>query len=176
MVTTDRELVLAAQAGDADAFGHLVARHQRAAYGHAVALLGRREAAQDALQDSFLAAFRALRQLAPERPFFPWFYVILRNRCFSMLRSRRVTESLDESCVSIADPSPNQDVADVREALSQLSAEDREILVLKYIDGHRYRQIAELLGVPIGTVTSRLHAARRRLADQLRERRNVETR
>lgn len=83
---SDRELISAAQAGDADAFGQLVVRYQRAAYGHAMSLLGNREETRDAMQDSFLAAFRALRGLDRNRPFFPWFYVILRNRCLSILR------------------------------------------------------------------------------------------
>lgn len=164
---TDRELIVSALAGDVEAFGQLVVKHQRAAYGHAVALLGQPEQAQDAVQDSFLAAFRALNRLDPERPFFPWFYVILRNRCFSMLRSRRATQPLGDSYAMVTDGSTNEEAAEIRRALSRLSAEDREILVLKYIDGLRYREIAEMLDIPVATVTSRLYAARRRLAARL---------
>ncbi len=173
---TDCELVLAAQAGDADAFGQLVVKHQQAAYGHAVALLGEREAAQDAVQDGFLAAFRALRRLDADRPFFPWFYVILRNRCYSILRQKRTTQPLDESCLPAADNTTSEDSARLRQALTRLPVEDREILVLKYFDGRRYRQIAQMVGIPVGTVTSRLHAARRRLRDQLRDDRSLEAR
>ena len=170
----DRELILAARAGDAEAFGQLVAKHQRAAYGHAIALLGRRGEAQDAVQDSFLAAFQALKRLDSERPFFPWFYVILRNRCFSMLRSRRPTQPLDESYVVAPSQQSDDKAIEIRLALSRLSAEDREILVLKYIDGLRYYEIAEMLDIPVGTVTSRLHAARRRMAKQLQRSHNLE--
>lgn len=63
---TDRELILAAQLGDADAFGQLVVRYQQTVYAHALALLGDREAARDAAQDAFLAAFRALPRLNGE--------------------------------------------------------------------------------------------------------------
>lgn len=166
---TDRELILAARAGDSEAFGRLVVKYQRAAYGHALALLGQSEDARDAVQDSFLAAFRALRRKDPDRSFFPWLYVILRNRCFSILRSRRTAQPLDESCIPAADASPSDDTIAVRRALSRVSPEHREVLVLKYIDGRRYREMAEMLGIPIGTVTSRLHAARRRLAERLRD-------
>ena len=165
---TDSELILAAQLGDTEAFGELVVRYQQAAYGHALALLGDREAAQDATQDAFLAAFRALGRLKEDRPFFPWLYVILRNRCFSMLRSRRSQRPLEDVGVEAPDGLSDADTDSLRQAMSQLPAVDREILILKYIDGRRYREIAEMLGVPVGTVTSRLHAARHRLLEQLR--------
>jgi RNA polymerase sigma-70 factor, ECF subfamily len=165
---SDRELITAAQAGDAEAFGQLVVRYQRAAYGHAISLLGRREEAGDAMQDSFLAAFRALRGLDPERPFFPWFYVILRNRCLSTLRRRRHEQPLDGCCVAAVEKDAGPRVEELRQALSQMPVEDREILVLKYIDGRPYREIAEMLGIPAGTVASRLHAARCRLTAMIR--------
>jgi RNA polymerase sigma-70 factor, ECF subfamily len=164
---SDRELILAAQAGDAEAFGQLVTRYQRAAYGHAVALLGRREDARDAMQDGFLAAFRTLRGLDPSRPFFPWFYVILRNRCLSILRRRRPSQPLNECCTAPASGGDRR-IDEIRQALSRLPAEDREILVLKYIDKRRYDEIAAMLGIPPGTVASRLHAARCRLAALVR--------
>ena len=170
----DRDRILAAQAGDPDAFGRLVVEYQRAAYGHAFALLGHRELARDAVQDSFLAAFRTLQRLDAKRPFFPWFYVILRNRCFSMLRSQRATQPLDDTCVAVSKQSSDEKTMAVRHGLSRLSAEDREILILKYIDGRRYREIADMLGIPVGTVTSRLHTARRRLLEQVRGRHKLE--
>lgn len=167
---TDRELILASQVGDTEAFGQLVTRYQQAAYGHALALLGDREAARDATQDAFLAAFRALRRLDQDRPFFSWLYVILRNRCYSILRSRRPLQPLMDGEVRARDEPPDADAAGLQRALSQLPAADREILVLKYVDGRRYREIAEMLSVPIGTVTSRLHVARHRLLEQLQRR------
>ena len=67
------------QAGDKEAFRHLVERYQDQAIGHAIAILGNREDALDALQDAFLDAFNALRQFDVGRRFYPWFYVIIRN-------------------------------------------------------------------------------------------------
>ncbi|MBN1346394.1 MAG: hypothetical protein JXQ73_27145 [Phycisphaerae bacterium] len=120
---TDQELILAARAGDLEAFGLLVSRYQRTAYGHALALLGEREQARDAVQDSFLAAFRALPRLEPSRPFFGWLYVVLRNRCFSILRSRRRALPLDESYVAASSESSGEDTVDIRVALGKLAAE-----------------------------------------------------
>lgn len=171
---SDRELITAAQAGDADAFGQLVVRYQRAAYGHAISLLGRREEARDAMQDSFLAAFRALRGLDRDRPFFPWFYVILRNRCLSILRRRKHEQPLDDCCVAAVERDAGPQIEELRRALSRMPAEDREILVLKYIDDRPYREIAEMLGIPAGTVASRLHAARCRLTALTRRGDDVE--
>jgi RNA polymerase sigma-70 factor, ECF subfamily len=171
---TDRELILASQVGDTEAFGQLVTRYQQAAYGHALTLLGDREAARDATQDAFLAAFRALRRLDQDRPFFPWLYVILRNRCYSILRSRRPSQPLDDGQAISPDEPPDADAESLKRALSRLPATDREILVLKYIDGRRYREIAEMLGVPVATVTSRLHAARHRLMEFLGRGRELE--
>jgi len=165
---TDRELILAAQLGDADAFGQLVMRYQQTVYARALALLGDREAARDAAQDAFLAAFRALPRLNGDRSFFPWLYVILRNRCYSILRARRPLRPLTDVEPSAGDDPVETDTGDVRRAMTRLPAADREILVLKYVDGRRYREIAEMLGVPMGTVTSRLHAARQRLTEHLR--------
>ena len=171
---SDRELITAAQAGDAEAFGQLVVRYQRAACGHAIAILGRREEVRDVIQDSFLAAFRALRGLDPGRPFFPWFYVILRNRCLSILRKRRRERPLDECCVAAAEEDARPEIEELRRALSRMPVEEREILVLKYIDNRPYSEIAEMLGVPPGTVASRLHAARSRLASLIRRDADVE--
>jgi len=173
---TEPQVILAAQEGDADAFGLLVGRYERTAYGHALALLGRREEARDALQDSFLAAYRAIRRFDPARPFFPWFYVILRNRCRSMLRARKQNEPLDETRLAVTPTDAGQEAEGLRRALCRLPTEDREILLLKYVEGHRYKEIAEMLDIPVGTVTSRLHTARRRLAESLQRSNRVEAR
>lgn len=171
---TDHEAILAAQSGDSEAFAGLVRKYERAAYRHALALLRRAEDARDAVQDSFLAAFRALRRLDARRSFYPWFYVVLRNRCYAMLRARAPTEKLNESDVGSPIVAADEDAAELGRALACLAPEDREMLVLKYIEGRRYSEIAELLAIPPGTVASRLHVARQRLADQLRSERRAE--
>jgi RNA polymerase sigma-70 factor (ECF subfamily) len=160
---SDRDDILAAQSGDAGAFERLVRQYQRLALGHARVVLGRCEDARDAVQDAFVSAWRHVASLDPDRPFYPWFYVVLRNRCTSMLRKRRPSSPIDERFV--AAPMTDVRATETRAALARLPSEDREILMLKYIDRRRYAEIAMMLDIPKGTVASRLHAARNRLAE-----------
>ncbi|HUF48972.1 MAG TPA: sigma-70 family RNA polymerase sigma factor [Vicinamibacterales bacterium] len=170
-------LVRQAQAGDAEAFGRLVTRYMRPAYFAALGLVGSREDALDLSQEAFARAFRARRTLDPERPFYPWCYAILRRLCFNFLRDRRRrARKLEEgagwleaqSAAQFEDPARaaerREDQRRVADALAALPDHDREVLVLKEFEGLKYREIAVLVGVPMGTVMSRLYAARQRLA------------
>jgi RNA polymerase sigma-70 factor (ECF subfamily) len=179
----DRSLVTQAQAGDADAFGALVERYMRRAYAAAVGLVRSPDDALDLSQEAFARAFRARRRLDPGRPFFAWYYVILRRLCFNFLRDRRVrAERLAEASswlVVEAEARGAEDPAHSVErreeqrrlavAIGRLPDHEREVLVLKEFEQLKYREIAELVGVPIGTVMSRLYAARRRLAAVLED-------
>lgn len=154
--------------GDREAFRHLVERYQRQAVSHATAILGRREDALDAAQEAFIDAFRALKQFDNSRPFYPWFYVLLRNRCFKMAARKRETESLDETVIVASNSAAqSEDILALENALRSLDREDREIVTLKYFDGLDYNELAERLQIPKGTVMSRLFHARRKLQAKL---------
>ncbi|KAA3613427.1 MAG: RNA polymerase sigma factor [Planctomycetota bacterium] len=176
----EQDLLQDALQGNRRAFGELVQLHQARAMALAVGIVGNREEARDLYQEACLKSFKALRSFVPGRPFFPWFYRILRNACIQHLRSRRVRRSVslqrqdDDGdyafdLVDTTTPSPEELVErDARSqalgtALTRLSPADREILTLKHFDGLSYKEIAEALSIPIGTVMSRLHVARRRL-------------
>jgi len=176
----DRELIRRAQAGDTEAFGRLVTRYMRPAYFAALGLVGSREDALDLSQEAFARAFRARRNIDPDRPFYAWYYTTLRRLCFNFVRDRRrratwVTGSvewLESTVVSTAEDPERRTVRmdDQRrlvEAIRDLPDHEREVLVLKEFEGLKYREIAELVGVPVGTVMSRLYAARQRLAGVL---------
>ncbi len=92
--------------GDKDSFRFLVERYQHQAIAHATAVLGNREDALDAVQEAFIDAYRTINRFDFTRRFYPWFYVLLRNRCFKMLASsgRRNTESADQ--MEILAPQP----------------------------------------------------------------------
>jgi RNA polymerase sigma-70 factor (ECF subfamily) len=149
--------------GNVDAFRHVVDRYQARALAHA-RLLTRNEAdAADATQDAFVDAFRHLRTFDAGREFYPWFYVLLRNRCFKQ-RSRPGTRA--ESGIVAApgvDPGISERHLDLWRAIDRLSPDDAEIVVLKHIEGWTYDELAKALDVPRGTVMSRLYAARQRL-------------
>jgi len=178
----DEEILVGrARAGDRDAFGHLVDRYRRRAYVQALGLVGSREDALDLSQEAFVRAYRARRTLDPARPFYAWLYQILRRLCFNFLRNARTRERrmqeegrawlVDRAEAAALDPAAALDRAETRRrvalALEQLPAREREVLVLKEFEDLKYREIAQLVGIPIGTVMSRLYSARRRLAETL---------
>jgi len=182
--STDGDLVRRAQSGDRKAFGTLLERYMRRAYYSALGLVGSAEDAMDLSQEAFVRAFRARQTIDPERPFFAWLYQIIRRLCFNHTRDRRTRlRGIDaaqnwlvdqaETRHSGANPDQALETGEarrrVRAALETLSEKDREVLVMKEFEGLRYREIAALLDIPIGTVMSRLYSARRRLAASLEE-------
>ena len=160
----DADAIQRCRQGDAEAFRHLVHRYQRRALAHARALTGRDADAADAAQETFLDAFRNLGRFDTSREFYAWFYVLLRNRCFKQRARAREGTSAGE-LVEAAAPAagPLEDLHDLRVALDRLPVDDRELIVLKHLDGWTYDEIAGRLGIPRGTVMSRLFHARKRL-------------
>ena len=160
----DAEAVRRCRQGEVEAFGHLVHKYQRRALGHARALTGNDADAADAAQNAFLDAFRHLGRFDETREFYPWFYVLLRNRCFKQwasLPDRAGTTALvDTPTPDVGSP---EELYDLRAALDRLEINDREIIVLKHLDGWTYDELAERLAIPRGTVMSRLFHARQRL-------------
>jgi RNA polymerase sigma-70 factor (ECF subfamily) len=184
-VVTDTEdepgLMGRVRAGDGEAFGLLVERYRRRAYSQALALVGSREDALDLSQEAFARAFRARHTLDPERPFYAWLYQILRRLCFNFLRDGRTRSRImaeegrawlvERAESQASDPAAALARAEagrrVAAAIEALPAHEREVLVLKEFEELKYREIAELVDIPVGTVMSRLYSARRRLADLL---------
>lgn len=151
--------------GEPDAFRTLVERYQGRALGHALAITRDRDDAQDAVQDAFLNAHRALHTFDTERVFYAWFYAILRNCCYKLLARRR-TELVDHSArldLLEAPGVPVEDRLAIERALAALSPGDREIVLLRHLDGLSYAELAAALEIPIGTVMSRLFNARKRV-------------
>lgn len=166
----DQTAIRICQAGDRQAFRHLVERYQNQANGHAIAILGNREDARDAVQDAFLDAYSALSRFDVERQFYPWFYVILRNCCFKLAagRKRRELDSSDETEMLAPTPSLRPEETMLLERMMlELKPEDRELITLKHLDGLSYEELAERLEVPLGTIMSRLYHARKRLRGKM---------
>ena len=165
----DRTAIERCVNGDRDAYRHLVERYQGQALGHALAILGRREDAKDALQDALIRAYRALPRFDPRRSFYPWLYVILRNCCYRLARRRQqLSPLLDSTDIALDAPEGREEIArTVGVALGRLSAKDREIVSLRHFDGLTYEELAARLDIPRGTVMSRLFNARKRLRAQI---------
>lgn len=177
-------LMTRASLGDSTAFGELVRRNMRRAYRAALGLVGSPDDALDLSQDAFARALKHAAKMDPKRPFYPWYYQILRRLCFNFLRDRKNRQRLlDESGGWLAEDLSGGRVGDdpearlrredarriVRRALAALPDAQREVLVLREFEGLKYQEIAELLEIPAGTVMSRLYTARRSLADALEE-------
>ena len=164
----DRDVIERCLKGETESFRFLVERYQAQAVAHGSAILGNREDARDAAQEAFVYAFQALAKFDQTRRFYPWFYVLLRNRCFKLIGKRQAAENIEDAVIL----APQSGVSGVERialerALRELSREEREIVTLKYLDGFSYDEIAELLQIPRGTVMSRLFSARRNLQAKL---------
>jgi RNA polymerase sigma-70 factor (ECF subfamily) len=174
-IQDERALVLAAQAGDSAAFAGLVRRHQRRAYALARSIVLTHDDAEDAVQEGFLHAFRALERFRPEQAFGAWLHRIVANAALDMARRKKVRDA-DELPETLA--SPHRDPAEADElrarlqgALSTLGERQRAVIVLHDVEGYKHAEIGSLLGIPEGTARSDLHHARahlRRLLGNLR--------
>lgn len=136
-----------------------------AAFAHAQ--LGNRQDAEDAIQDAALRAYQRLGAYDPSRPFAGWWFAILRNCCHDILRRRQRMAACELHEVPQLDRPPLDEQDALDQALAGLSAAHREILQLRYCGDCSYRDLALALDIPEGTVMSRLHAARRALAERL---------
>jgi len=167
----EREIILAAQRGSEEAFGELVRRHQRRAYIVARSISATHEDAEDAVQDGFLHAWRALDRFRTDQPFSAWLGRIVANAALDLARRRKVraTEALPEG-LSVPQRDPAAD-AELRqrlgEALETLSAPQRSVVVLHDVQGFTHAEIGALLEMPEGTARAHLHHARAALRKTL---------
>ncbi|HOX25554.1 MAG TPA: RNA polymerase sigma factor [Candidatus Krumholzibacteria bacterium] len=166
------------QRGDAEGFEALMERYRQRAYGLALGFVGNHDDAMDAVQKSFIRIHRSLDRFRAGEPFFPWFYRIVRNTALNQRRDeRRHRGDCPLEWVTEPDrlPSPLQ-VAEAEElrvrlwaAVEALAQDLREVFLLYTFQGLKYREIADVLDIPLGTVMSRLHSARRRIRQHLGE-------
>ena len=178
----ERELVAAAQRGDEAAFRQIVETYQALLFSTAYHILGDQEAAADATQEALVSAYRALVTFRGGS-FKAWMLRIVTNACYDQLRRkrRRPTSSLEALLVGPGihrvfidrseDPESyvlRQDLSQIiQQGLNTLSLNQRTAVVLSDIHGLSYPEIAEIAGVPLGTVKSRISRGRARLRDYL---------
>lgn len=179
-MSEDARLIEEALAGDSESFGQLVRKYQDRLFSTLAHCIGSREEAEDVAQEAFVQAFTKLSSFRGQSAFYTWLYRIAFNIRVSRRRKKRPVLSVDQSRESTGDepesleeaPSERlqrqERAAQVRAALAALGEEYRTVLVLREIEGCRYEAISEVLGLPIGTVRSRLHRGRMQLRDLLR--------
>ena len=171
----DTELVERARQGDQAAYETLVRRYQGLAVRAAHVVAGRAEA-EDAAQEAFVKAYRALHRFRPGAPFRPWLLRIVTNEARNRVRSARRREALALRAVAVsgdAAPSPEAAVEEVEarrellESVERLPPADREVIAYRYFLGLSEAEMAEALAVPAGTVKSRLSRAMTRLRREM---------
>jgi RNA polymerase sigma-70 factor (ECF subfamily) len=169
----ERSLVISAQAGNGEAFAQLVRLHQRRAYAVCRAIVLTHEDAEDAVQDGFLHAYKALGRFLPDQPFGAWLYRIMANASLDLVRRRKVRDA-DELPDTIALPFRDPGEADelrnrLQQALATLGERQRAVIVLHDIEGFTHGEIGGMLGIPEGTARSDLHHARAALRKLLQD-------
>lgn len=180
MELTDSQIIERTLGGEPDAFNLLVRRWERQIYGLTLRMLGRDEEAKDATQETFLSAYRNLSKFRGEAKFSSWIYRIALNICNTRLRSRsKVTVSLDEqreiTGLEIAAEDDDLGVGiqqeqitrHVRRALQGLPAEMRQVIIMKEYEGLKFSEIADVLGIPISTVKTRMYTGLTELRKRL---------
>jgi len=163
----EKDLVLAAQRGEQAAFSELVRRHQRRAYAVARAIVINHEDAEDAVQEAFLHAYRAIDRFLPDQAFGAWLHRIVANAALDATRRRKVRDAdeLPETVASpFKDPAEKSELRQrLTEALATLPDRQRAVIVLHDVEGYKHAEIGKMLDIPEGTARSDLHYARSQL-------------
>jgi RNA polymerase sigma-70 factor (ECF subfamily) len=179
----DRELILQLKKGKMKAFRKLVEKYKKPAFFIALGLVGNREDAYDLSQEAFIRVYTGLGRFDPQHKFFSWFYAILSNLCKNHLRSREIRGRYirsvdgDSEMSHQMNPAPGPEVLMERnerslrlwEEISKLPHEFKEIIILKHFQGYSYKEISQMLNIPLGSVMSRLYYARKKLKDNLKD-------
>ncbi len=178
---SERELLQRAQKGDPRAFGDIVQMYQRPVYNLCYRMLGDVEEAEDATQETFIRAYTHLAKYDPDRKFLNWVLTIASRHCIDRLRKRRVSwASLEDAPFVERVPMPesvdphrvaeqHERADEIQHWLNQLPPDYRTPLVLLYWYGYSYEEIAQIMSLSVPAVKSRLHRARKRLAEMMQQ-------
>jgi RNA polymerase sigma-70 factor (ECF subfamily) len=166
---TESEIIASVISGDKEAYRHVVEKYMQRAYYIALGFVRDPDTAMDISQMAFIKAYKNLKRFDLERPFFPWFYRILRNLSLDHIkRAKRMNEIPLEDVQILSDEREDRDMKEaLLKAIDELPVEQREIILLRYFEGLSYKEIAETVGKPIGTVMSSLHYSKRKLKNTL---------
>jgi len=171
----ERMLIVKAKSGDSRAYEVLVRRYQRSIYGLCHRMTGAHQSADDLSQETFVKAFFSLSKFREEMSFFAWIRRIAVNSTLNYLKARKRERPLDENHpITAGNPGTRADMPEqrldhkrleqtFREALQTLPADQRAVFILKVYEDQSYKDIAETMKIPRGTVMSRLCRARRKL-------------
>ena len=174
---TDAEVVRAVLAGDVERYAVLVRRYRDRYARYAARMLGSLDVAEDAVQDALVRAFDRLADCRDPDKFAGWLFLILRNRCYAERRRRqrqgRPLEPRDESVAASERPDGEYEQVERMQALERalelLTPEQREVFVMKHVEGLAYEEIGQLTGATVASLKMRMHRAYDRLRVLMRE-------
>jgi RNA polymerase sigma-70 factor (ECF subfamily) len=164
----DAKVLRAFALGDEAAFAEIYRRYCGPMFAIALATIGRRDLASDAVQQAFIQAWRAVATYSPESDVAPWLFTITRRAAIDLWRrERRHVLAGEDQMVDRVEPGPSLEAAweawQVRQAIDELTAAERDVVNLAYVEGLTHTETADRLGIPVGTVKSRSHRAHHRL-------------
>jgi RNA polymerase sigma-70 factor (ECF subfamily) len=174
---TDDELVAHCLQGRREAFSELVLRHQKMVYSVARSMLGDAHVAEDMAQEAFLHAYRALSGYRAEGKFQAWLRMITTRLCLNYRRDHRREIAWDDLSGHPAEMTDGpesrlgewEQQSEVRRAIRALPRDFRDVIVLRYMEDLSYEEIARSLGVPVSTIETRLHRAKKQLKQLMKE-------
>jgi RNA polymerase sigma-70 factor (ECF subfamily) len=176
----DQALIKAARDGDKNAYGRLVLKYQKRVYRFVAALLGRTDTAEDMVQEAFVKGYLALNDFELGRPFYPWISTIARNLALNHIkreeREKPISE-IDDFLYQVPDSSANpleqmiekENDKRLLRAIMALPIQFRSVFILRMFEKMSYEEIARYLNISVGTVDSRLHRARERLIEAMKD-------
>ncbi len=178
MYTDEKQWIALAKQGNSDAFGNLVIEYQKRVFSVCYRMLGTPTAAEDAAQEAFIRAYKAIDRYDPDRSFATWVLSIASNYCIDQIRKRKITLlSMDNEKYGwlvppAQDPTPERALVDkekqarIQALLVTLNETDRAAIVLQYWHDFSYQEIAEALSLSVSAVKSRLFRARKAMAEE----------
>jgi RNA polymerase sigma-70 factor (ECF subfamily) len=185
---TDQEIVALARGGEETAYRELVRRYERPLFSLLYRMVRDRELAEDLAQETFVKALNAIESYRPEYKFSSWIFKIANNAAIDHLRRRELDtlslegsphaetpEAIEATALQIGDrqESPLDEVearelgGEIEAAIAKLRPEYRSCILLRHVEGRAYEEIAEILGLPLGTVKTYIHRARNELRREL---------
>jgi RNA polymerase sigma-70 factor (ECF subfamily) len=162
---SEGEILEAVQKGNKEAYGAIVKKYMHTAYYIALGFVHNQQDALDVSQDAFIKAFRKIKLFDTRKPFFPWFYRLMRNLCIDHLKRKRhrMEVPLDDVKVLSVEKEDRELKKTLWKGIEELPFDQREVVILRYFRQLSYAEIAELTGKPVGTVMSSLFYAKKKL-------------
>lgn len=168
-VPSEKALLKSVAKGDKEAYHEIVARYKSTAYYVALGFVRNSQDALDISQEAFIRAFFKIKKFDLNRAFYPWFYKLLKNLCLDYLRKQKATQEIPiEKVLFFEEESKNQELKDrIWNGIEKLPLIQREVVILRYFRQYSYKEIAELIQRPEGTVMSSLYYAKKKLKETL---------